>query len=107
MVGDPLRLGAKVGGASPVRVRMGDRVRRDDVLLLEGVGDMSLCRKSVNEYHVTHLYDCICAATYCMSCHWGCPTCGVGKGVNRRAAPRATASIPMEIQLHQEDEDED
>ena len=38
--------------------------------------------------HLAHPQECICGYTYCLSCAWGCPYCGVGKDVERRGSVR-------------------
>ena len=48
-----------------------------------------ICRTGVQAFHVTNLGACLaCGKTYCVSCFWGCPGCGFGKGMDRREAVR-------------------
>ena len=53
--------------------------------------------------HATNPIICVaCQAHYCLTCHHGCPTCGFGRGLDRRAEARASAQVPMRLKTTEE-----
>jgi len=65
--------------------------------------DVSECvvfglRATQTNYHVKHATICICGKGYCLSCHRGCPRCGIGRDVDRRDSMRVTEP-PIQVRI--------